>query len=188
MYWVMANERSDENELSIDGIPPMIEKNDWNFDSGEIIHIPLPVIEIPYTIEACERKTDNLIAHGCRGLLVHKKIRAALDNIETSNVDYYKTKLINRNNGNVDNEYYIANVIGLIDCIDHEKSKLVIDEDDGDIEFIDKMVLKDPGNEGYPDIFRISEFLPIIIVSDSVKMALKSFSGFIFYKPEDYSL
>ena len=27
MYWILANERSDERELRIDGVPPIIENN-----------------------------------------------------------------------------------------------------------------------------------------------------------------
>ncbi|ELR71514.1 hypothetical protein C900_02577 [Fulvivirga imtechensis AK7] len=69
----MLSERSDEYEVSIDHVPPVIDENDWRFDEGEKVSIDLPVIPIPFRMNPDEILTDNIVAFGVRGLLVNEK-------------------------------------------------------------------------------------------------------------------
>jgi len=188
MLWIWANERSDEYELRIDGVPPMIEQHDWNFDLGVYVTDSIPVIDIPYQIEPDERMTDNLIAPGCRGLLVHKKIRSIFDKAGVDNIQYFNTRLINTVSGDIREDYLIANIVGKIDGINYDKSELVYD-DKGRIQYIDSLNLKQQvDNVG--DIFRLSAFLPVVVVSDALKRVMDDadISGIKFYLPEDFSL
>ncbi len=189
MYWVLASERSDERALTIDGIPKIIEDLDLNFDYGINITHPLPIIDIIYSINDGKFKTDNIIVAPRIGLLINKKVRTIFDSLNIDNIKYYSTRLINNNSTEIDEDYKIANIIGKIACVDKEKSELAL-YPDGDIEFIDKLVLKLDKNKDYGHIFRLSEFSPIIIISNLLKNKIEeaNITGFKIYAPEDYSL
>ncbi|MCX4030310.1 imm11 family protein [Spartinivicinus marinus] len=85
--------------------------------------------------------------------------------------------------------YKLANIVGRINCLDYDKSELVM-RDDGSIKFIDKLIFQYFDNKDSLEIFRLAKFLPIVIVSDKIKKKLEKhkFTGIVFYKPEDYSL
>ncbi|UWX04657.1 hypothetical protein H1235_08400 [Pseudoxanthomonas sp. NC8] len=85
--------------------------------------------------------------------------------------------------------FWIANIVGAFACVDHAQSGIEY-FDDGAIRFIDKLGLTPMSGGSYPPIFRLAEFLPVIIVSDVVKEALAAhqITGFTFYRPEDFSL
>lgn len=189
MYWIMLSERSDEYEFSIDETPPAIEENDWQFDVGELHPEPLPVIDIPFSINPDEIMTDNIIAYGVRGLLFNSKVKAVFDRLGIDIIQYFQARLVNRETKEIFEPYWIGNIVGKHSCVDHDNSELEYFAD-GDIEFIDKLALI-PMQEGeYGDIFRLAEFLPLIVVSDRLKVSLQEagIKGFTFYKPEDFSL
>jgi hypothetical protein len=73
--------------------------------------------------------------------------------------------------------------------VDHSQSDLDY-YDDGKIRFIDKLALTPMPGSKHARIFRLAEFLPVMIVSDVLKNALteQKITGFTFYKPEDFSL
>lgn len=187
MYWIMLSERSDEYELSIDSTPPILEENEWQFDVGELESRQIPVIDIPVEIHPEEIMVDNIPAYGCRGLLINRKVKDVFDNMSLKNIHYYPARLINRDE--ISGPFWIANIIGKHASIDHDASDLDY-FDDGGIEFIDKLVLKSMKEEAYGHIFRLAEFLPVILVSDALKVALElsAVTGFTFYKPEEFSL
>lgn len=189
MYWIWANERSDEYELRIDGVPPIIEENDWSFDLGQYVVDSVSLIDVPFTIQPDEHMTDNLIAPGCRGLLINRKIREILNDVGVDNIQYFKTRLVNSSSGEIGEDYMIANIVGKVDCLDYERSELELDQN-GNIKFIDSLSIKDEGVIDYGNIFRLSAFHPVIVVSTMIKeeMEKNKITGIKFYRPEDYSL
>jgi hypothetical protein len=189
MYWVMMSERSNEYELSIDGTPPLIEQHDWRFDCGVKQPAPLPVIDVPFEIQPDERMVDNIPAYGCRGLLINDRVKAVFDGLKIDNIQYYSARLVNQDTGQILSPYWIANILGKIACVDHSQSDLDY-YDDGKIRFIDKLALTPMPGSKHARIFRLAEFLPVMIVSDMLKNALTEhkITGFTFYKPEDFSL
>jgi hypothetical protein len=189
MYWIWANERSDESELRIDNVPPIIDANDWNFDNGERIGMPLPVIDIPFTMRADDRLTDNLVVPGCRGLLVNTRLKAILDELGIENLQYFDTRLQNQNDQKVSDDYYLVNIIGRLSCIDMNASELELDAD-GEIEFINSLALRPELSESPLKIFRDERFQSLIVAHESIKDALgeQKISGIRFYRPEVYSL
>lgn len=183
----MLSERSDEYELSIDGTPPILEENEWRFDIGEAQSRQIPVIDVPFEFHPEEIMVDNIPAYGCRGLLINRKVKDVFDNMSVKNIHYYPARLINRKE--IPGPFWIANIIGKHACIDYDASDIEY-FDDGGIEFIDKLVLKSMNEEPYGHIFRLAEFLPVILVSHALKDALEqsAVTGFTFYKPEEFSL
>jgi len=189
MYWITLSERSDEYELSIDGTPPLIEQNGWRFDCGDRVLTPVPPIDVPFAMQPDERMIDNVPAHGCRGLLINARVKAVFNELKLDNIQYFEARLVDEATHEVLRPYWIANVVGKAACVDHGRSELEYG-DDGQIRFIDKLALV--AMEGLPHghIFRLAEFLPLLLVSEPLKNALieRGITGFTHYRPEDFSL
>ena len=168
MYWLMLSERSNEYELSIDSTPLLIEQNDWRFDTGDIFPTPIPVIDVPFVIQPDELMVDNIPAYGCRGLLINSEVKAVFDGLNLDNIQYFDARLINQDTQEILQPYWIANIIGKVACVDHDQSELEY-YNDGQIRFIDKLVLIPTKSTKYGHIFRLAEFLPVIIISETLK-------------------
>ncbi|ELR71513.1 hypothetical protein C900_02576 [Fulvivirga imtechensis AK7] len=104
-------------------------------------------------------------------------------------MQFFPAKLIDEGNQKILAPYWIANVVNRFNCVDQEQSELEYFRD-GTIEFIDKLKLRVLKAKECGDIFRMAEFLPLLVVSDRLKAGLEGagISGFTFYKPEDFSL
>ena len=132
---------------------------------------------------------DNIPAYGCSGLLINKKVKSVFDGLPVDNIQYFDARLIDQATQKVLVPYWIANIIGKVACVDRAGSSLVC-FDDGQIQFIDKLVLLPMTDGQHGHIFRLAEFLPAIVISDALKEALtdSGVTGFTYYKPEEFSL
>ena len=83
---------------------------------------------------------------------------------------------------------FVYESLGSPDCVDQEASDLEY-YDDGDIEFIDKLVLSEDKIPAELDIFRLEKRTTLVIVRQKLKDAIvdAGMTGFVFYNPEDYS-
>jgi hypothetical protein len=189
MYWVLVSERSDEYEISIDKVPPIIEAHRLYMDQGCFIPGRVPTIDIPFTQHVEERKTDNIVVPTRMGLFVNEKVKSIFDKLGIRNIQYFKARLIQQNTQIINENYCIANVIGKYACVDHQESELEY-FDDGDIQFIDKLVLNLEEGNDHGHIFRLAEFPALLMISQQLKdMIVESnITGFKIYKPEEFSL
>lgn len=92
-------------------------------------------------------------------------------------------------NGVENRDWHEVTVSSYVDCIDFKLSELDLDENDGSIDFIDKLVLdfKKADQAGY-DIFRLHDYFPQVVVSDRLKQAIESESPVgIRFDPTDGS-
>lgn len=184
----MANERSSENELSIDDTPTIIEENGWEFDLGKYVTAEVTLISHGYRLEPKQFMTDYIVAYGFKGLLFSKQLHSVFEKLEITNLQCYPVELINIDT-NQKSQYVLVNVIGYFDIVDYDKSEVTLDEE-GDIQFIDSLTFTDTSEMKLPPIFRLSSFLPLVIVNDEIKQAFEenNITGFKFYKPEDFYL
>lgn len=189
MYWILASERTDENELTIDGIPPIVEALALTFDQGIEITSHVPLIEIPYSLTDEKWKTDNIVVSTRLGLLINETIKSIFDSLNIENIQYFPTRIINEMSSQIDKGYYIANIIGKVACVDRQNSILDCYED-VDIQFIDKLVLDDNQIPLDLHIFRLSEFLPLIVISDVLKSKVEAahITGMKLYSLDEFEL
>lgn len=189
MYWILMSKRSDEYELRIDALPPMVDALDINFAHGNYIPGAIPLIDVPYSQHPEERKTDNIVSPTRLGLLINSKVKAVFDNLNIENIQYFKARLIEATSGEIDESYVIANIVGKYACVDDAKSDLQY-FNSGNIKFIDKLVLDLDPKTDYGHIFRVGEVFPLLVISDLLKQKLEEsgVTGFKIYKPEDFSL
>lgn len=188
MHWILMSERSDEYEASVDELPAVMADQGLAFDQGVIVPGPVGPIDIPFPLHREERMTDNLVAPTRLGLVVNEKIRQVFSALDVDNIQYVDARVIDTTTGTIYDDYRIANVIGRYDGIDREHSD-VTTFPDGGIEFIDSLALA-VGESWKERIFRLSEFLPILVIDDALRAALEgaAVSGLKIYRPEDFSL
>lgn len=189
MYWILMSERSDEYELSIDELPPMIESMNLHFDYGNFTPSMPPLIEVPYSQHTEERKTDNIVSPTRLGLLINERVKNVFDALSVENIQYCRAKLIEQQSGEIDESYYIANVVGKYACVDKEASELEYFSD-GEIEFIDSLTLTlDPAMD-HGHLFRLAEFPALLVASTELKEKFEeaAITGFKVYAPEEFSL
>lgn len=184
-YWIMFTERNSEDEVFIDETPKIIEDNDWDFSIGEYVSDKIPIIKCGDFDEGIMK--DNIVAHGLNGLLFNYKVKDVLDELDVNNMQYFDVELVD-NSDVITLGYMIGNIVGHYDCIDYEKSSLILNSS-GRIRGIDSLSFKEIDDE-IPSIFRISTFLPLIVVSDKVKnnLEMNKVTGVVFYNPEDFYL
>jgi len=187
MYYLLITESADERDMQIYGQPEVIYNSKIDLGLGIKMQGIIPLVTI--TIEEDDeqgRMTDNLIAEGATGLVVNTKIKKLLSTSGVDNIQYFDAVVENSVTGEVSDDYKIANIIGIVNCIDYDNSELEYFPDGG-VMFFDKLVLDENKIKGLL-IFRLYDFLPIIVVHKKIKEIFEknSISGIKFYLPEEY--
>lgn len=183
------SERSDENELSIDALPPTLVRLGLRFDEGRHVACPVPQLEVPCDSCSEQRLTDNIVSPTRMGLLVNDKLKTLLSGIGATNLQYFRVRIRDINSEYVDDSYWIANIIDRHAFVDREASELSF-FDNGQIEFIDKLALESDKEVDFGYIFRLDEVPSLVVIHDELKARLEeaAVTGVKFYKPEEFSL
>ena len=182
----MTTEHTNDNELIIHGSPALISDIGVRLNIGQPVGGDLKFGKFKYEKSNKSYLADNIAAPGFKCLLFKKEIKCFLENSDVKNLQYFEILLEDDNQDAT--ICYMTNVIGSYDIVDYDKSDIELD--DGKIEFIDSLSFIDTSEIYLPPIFRLSSFLPLIIVNDYVRGELEKnkFSGLKFYKPEEFSL
>jgi len=119
--------------------------------------------------------------------LVSDRLRKVIESAKVTNVEWHSAKVVRAATGEVV-PFHIMNIVGAVLCVDFTRSKLEL-RDNGSIRFIDKLMLKND-LPNLPPLFRIKEFLPLIVVGDALRQAVESAgcSGLRMIAPENVSL
>ncbi len=189
MKYIMFTEHTSDDEILIEGIPKIVVDG-IKFNQGEIITEAIVNIDFTYSNDADEVLADIIAAPGFKGLVINNKVKGLIQELGIKNTQYFPLKLNERVKGKTSSEYVIANIIGAFDVIDYSKSSLEIDPDDNSIEFIDSLSFCEIQEVELPQMFRLSSFMPLVIVSEEVKLLFEEnhVTGVKFYKPEEFSL
>ncbi len=141
----------------------------------------------------CERlksagMTDYAVTDmGCS--IVSERLKTFFENNGIDNIQYFPATVIVQEGGKAQEGYYVANFIGLVDCIDRFASELDAEEyDNGELDIIYsvyKLVLKKPkANYGY--IYRVYAFTRLILIDSHLKenFEMAGLTGVRFVNPE----
>lgn len=188
MYWILSNELADEDrDADLRGAFTTSSGRDVSFDDG--VSVAAAVAHASYTLTAPlrGRLCDHLGAGEIPGPVFSDRLCSLLQDLGITNLEYVPLTLADPFAGTTRTGYRIANVIGVVDCIDRQASELEL-FDDGDIEFIDRLVLDPARIPSGLDIFRLAGRTTLVIVSRRLKDAIADagMTGCVFYRPEDY--
>lgn len=123
------------------------------------------------------------------GLVVSAKFRKALEGTGVDNVDYYSVRIVNEVKAQVHEEYFAANVLGRAACMDMERSSFTPSLiDPAQVQSIDELQL-DPSRLPDLKLFRLAEYLPLVLADESVKEAVEKarLRGVEFVPADGYS-
>lgn len=186
-YWVLDTKITHESQAYIQQSPNEIQDNDWEFDIGEVFIHKIPKIHFKLDKKVGVLQ-DCLSAPGLNGLVVNKRLKEHFDKLELENIQVFPVD-IELITGEV-YEYFILNIVGKYDIVDYDKSDLEISEYTGSVGIYDSLTFVDTSKLILPEVFRWSEFLPLIIASDKVKLAIEAggFTGIRFIEPEKHGM
>ncbi len=125
--------------------------------------------------------------------LFHTSLKSALEKFGVDNIQYCAVNLLDQN-GLVDNAklagvYYIANIVGRLDCVDLQKSKIQPWPSGRSYDLL-SIVIEASKTDGHK-IFRIKDDPTLIIINEELKQylvdELNLLVGVDVVKTEDYS-
>ena len=230
-YYIHISELEDEdNDAILAAYSDYLDRIRVKLDSG--IELPMEDILIPIKVFAEEaslrgKMTDHLILDDLECGVITQKGIDLLNSLNISNIQYLPI-ILNDPYSNAEavleaelkdeklefkekiyEQYSLFNVVGLADCIDHNKSDLDYystpieipddlpeemkeafqQEEDLDVDFIRKLVLDE---EKIPDdisVFRLKDCPRILVFKEDVVKAIREagLSGFVFVPLEEYT-
>ncbi len=154
----------------------IINLNDYDLSNLEFVCETLPEFGM----------TDFVVTDlGCP--IVSSRLKDILE-VAADNINYYPARIIERVGEPPLTGYFAANIIGMIDCIDFEKSELEVEEEDGeiiDIDDVETLVLKE---QGFARIYRMHLFERVIVADEKLSDMLISsnISGMKLVEPEKW--
>lgn len=187
MYWILSNELVDE-DLDADLCGTFsTEPDDMGFDDGEALPVPVKGTYTP-TSRPRGNWTDHLSVGEIPGLVFSGRLCRLLQDMMLTNLQYFPLHIAHAPDGATGEGYWIVNVVGVVDCVDREASDLEYFKD-GDIEFVNRLVLDEGKIPPGLDIFRLAGRSTLVVVSQTLKDAIvgAGMTGFVFRKPEDHN-
>lgn len=187
MYWILTNELADEDlDVDLSGTFSTTPDDDIGFDDGEAV-CPFVQASCRLTEPVQGRWTDHLSVGGLPGLVFSRRLRCLLEAVPVSNLQYVPLQIAGAPDAVADAGYRIANVLGVVDCIDKDASDLEYFSD-GEIEFINRLVLDEDRIPRGLEIFRLAGRPTLVLVSQTFKDAVEGagMTGFVFRRPEDH--
>ena len=227
MYFVLTNHiENDRTDAILEGESIYLDRIDCSFRQG--ISLPVEDIDTPIVFNLSQyilrgTMTDHLSINTIPGPVFSIKAKQIVDKIKVKNIEFLQLKLIDQfleGKKKEDktkpieyNNFFIANVVGLIDCVDHEKSVLeyfyppelrnpeenmIGDNDENnpfagenpnEIDFITKLVLDETKIDPALKIFRLKDQPNLLVFHKSIVELIRkeNLRGFVFVPVEEYT-
>jgi hypothetical protein len=167
---------------------PKLPTPNLKFDQGMMVANPPDHITFSMT-KAEKGDLGDLVLSGLRGIVISRKFKRVLDEFGIENIQYIVAEIYDEVDRKTYPDYFVANIIGLIDCIDLERSKLTMRAALPDkIRDINELHI-DENRAGDCAIFRLARQFTLILVNEALKVALEraKLKGVTFIEAEGYS-
>jgi len=153
---------------AIGGVPENIEPLDWL--SGKKMPSPGPLL-LPLSSTSGELRTDIM---GSLLTLFSDALKDAMSEFSIDNIDYFPVELEDRAANEVETGYWLANIVGLVSCLDVSRS-IVVPRPSGAKGRLESFYI-DPKRAASLKIFRLAEQPALIIISHDLRKYLMSLS------------
>jgi len=170
VYYVLRYDGFSDNEAL--PLPrPELPDPDMEFHNGVVVSKPPKMIT--FTMTKKERgELGDWVPTGLPGLVISGKFRKTLEGAGADNVQYVPAEIYDEVAKKTYSDYFVANVIGLVDCIDLKRSKLEMRAALPD-KIRDILELHiDEKRAGDQPLFRLARKSSLVLVSERVKKAL----------------
>jgi hypothetical protein len=159
-----------------------------SFDNGAIITNPPE--RVVFNMAAKESGTlGDYVYTEFRGLLVSARFRQSFETAGIDNIQYIPAEIRDIVKNVIHEGYFVANIIGVVDCIDMKKSKLIMLPAMPDkIEDIEELHLDESRAMGLL-MFRLGRRMTLIAVAERAKRQIEETGlvGVGFVPAEGYS-
>jgi len=184
--WLWKTAKVDDDDVAIYQEPSLFQTEHLKFGRGVAQQTRATTFQVVIPKDQTGTLNDALTLGG--GLMMSQKLRAAIESTGITTIQWFPLTVNSLPRNERLLSYSLANVLGVVPCVDFKQSKLQLTAR-GRIEFIDSLTLL---TEGLGDalMFRIAEFLPLVVVRDPIKQAVEAAQcrGVEFWRPEDLSL
>jgi hypothetical protein len=237
MYYILnGNVENDDKDAILEGIFTDIENEDYSFCTGRSLaknHIETPIIFHISEYALRGTMTDHLSVDDINGPIFSLKTKEFFKTLAIASIEYYQLTLLDEfsESHEIENQkeknkeekhkkvieytnYFIANVVSLVDCVDHENSILeyffppesrnktqettianhaandpFANDNPNDIDFITKLVLDESKIDPALKVFRLFDQPNILIFHESLVELIQKegLSGFVFIPVEKYT-
>jgi hypothetical protein len=171
---------------AVDSVPDNIDCLEW-IDGN---NMPLAIEKAPLLLDL------SLESGSFRGAIIdglvtlyHRVVLEAILDFGVDNIQYFPVTLRDQKSGKLEeNQYLLVNIIGLLDCVDMERSKVSWWKTGRGFDF-ESMVLDEGRTQGLP-IFRLKDDPTKVIITQGLKNHLESkklMIGVNVIRTEDYS-
>lgn len=145
------------------------------WENGESIDVKkydVSVLQFICENGASKKMTDYAVSDlGCS--IVSERLKLFFDSLGIDNIQYFPVQIIEKKGAKPLDNYYVANIVGLADCIDTDASKMRADIEEGKkpiIYRITNLVLKDCFFD--KPILRLAYFTRVILIHENWKAKL----------------
>lgn len=121
MFYVMDSDPDDTGVMIMQR--PVIPINEnVALDLGTPLGLDIPLFDFLMD-EECQGEVLDYVWTTFPGLVISAKFRSVIESVGIDNVEYYPVRIVNQVTGEVRSDYYAANIVGVVACMDKEKSQ-----------------------------------------------------------------
>ncbi|WP_232371659.1 imm11 family protein [Leptospira ainazelensis] len=173
MVFILEYKSFSDKEANSLPRPTIQDRGNLNFDEG--IPVPDPPESIDFRMNFRNRvELGDLVLTGLPGLVISGKFKNSLDSAGIKNIEYIPARIFDSHLKKNFEDYFVANIIGLVDCIDFQRSKLTMRAAFPDkIRNIEELYIDESKLNDLP-IFRLKRRITLVLISESLKQILES--------------
>ncbi|HKR05902.1 MAG TPA: DUF1629 domain-containing protein [Bacteroidia bacterium] len=227
-YILTSKVENDREDAILSGDSIYLKRIECSFREGVSLPVEDIIAPILFKIDVFSLRgimTDHLNLSDIPGPIFSLKVKNLFEKIGLKNIQYFLLTLRDefpegmKEDNKIDEKkqiieyknFFIANVVGLVDCVDHEKSALdyffppelrnkekeigdeinnpFAGENPNDIDLITKLVLDESKIDPALKMFRLKDKPQILVFHESVveQIRKEKLSGFVFVPVEKYT-
>ena len=159
--------------------------DNYIYNNGGRIIKDWPDVEFYYSSKASKLESEYLLNSSSLPI-IHKRVQELFEKEEIQGIQYLPIKLIDIVTEEVNDNYFLMNILNVIEAIDLKKSEYSYDEEFEMYSFLPHtMYLNNDICQNY-DIFRATKMIVPIYVSQKIKDMIEknNWVGFNFYKQQ----
>ncbi len=161
-FYIMKQDVEIEGSAALDGLPKGMDSVDWI--SGKKMPPPPENLVLDLSLESGDYRGDIIDSFIT---LYSDEIKEALSECGVDNIDYYPVRLRDQEDDSTEGGFWIANIIGLLDCIDMDKSKTKPWVTGIGVDF--ESIVIDEAKTNDAKIFRLKEDPTKVVINQELK-------------------